>query len=96
MPPLSGGPKKVFLKIPLRVADDRGEAACHRSSAPRANACTKHEEIARDLQGQQQRLGDAMEQALDQVIDDDVLRLIFTACHPVLAVEGRVALHQTA
>ena len=56
----------------------------------------KHEEIARDLQGQQQRLGDAMEQALDQVIDDDVLRLIFTACHPVLAVEGRVALHQTA
>ncbi|HZO54553.1 MAG TPA: RNA polymerase sigma factor [Bryobacteraceae bacterium] len=52
----------------------------------------KHEEIARELQGQQQRLGEAMEQALDQVIDDDVLRLIFTACHPVLAVEGRVAL----
>ena len=52
----------------------------------------KHEEIARDLQAQQQRLGEAMEQALDQVIDDDVLRLIFTACHPVLAVEGRVAL----
>jgi RNA polymerase sigma-70 factor, ECF subfamily len=52
----------------------------------------KHGEIARDLQWQQQRLGEAMEQALDQVIDDDVLRLIFTACHPVLAVEGRVAL----
>ena len=33
-----------------------------------------------------------MEHALDQVIDDDVLRLIFTACHPVLAVEGRIAL----
>ena len=52
----------------------------------------KHEEIARELDGQQQRLGKALEQALDQVIDDDVLRLIFTACHPVLAVEGRVAL----
>src|SRR5689334_21235966 len=52
----------------------------------------KHEEIARDLELQQQRLGDALEQSLDQVIDDDVLRLIFTACHPVLAVEGRVAL----
>jgi RNA polymerase sigma factor (sigma-70 family) len=52
----------------------------------------KHEEIARELQVQQQRLGEAMDQALDQVIDDDVLRLIFTACHPVLAVEGRVAL----
>ena len=33
-----------------------------------------------------------MDQALDQVIDDDVLRLIFTACHPVLPVEGRIAL----
>jgi RNA polymerase sigma factor (sigma-70 family) len=52
----------------------------------------KHEEIARELQWQQQRLGEAMDQALDQVIDDDVLRLIFTACHPVLAVEGRIAL----
>src|SRR5215472_5306675 len=52
----------------------------------------KHEEIARELQGQQQRLGEAMDRALDQLIDDDVLRLIFTACHPVLAVEGRVAL----
>ncbi|HZI57553.1 MAG TPA: RNA polymerase sigma factor, partial [Verrucomicrobiae bacterium] len=52
----------------------------------------KHEEIARELQVQQQRLGEAMDQALDQVIDDDVLRLIFTACHPVLAVEGRIAL----
>ena len=52
----------------------------------------KHEEIAREIEGQQQRLGEAMDQALDQVIDDDVLRLIFTACHPVLAVEGRIAL----
>ncbi len=52
----------------------------------------KHEEITRELEYQQQRLGDAMDQALDQVIDDDVLRLIFTACHPVLAMEGRIAL----
>jgi len=52
----------------------------------------KHGEIARELEFQQQLLGEAMDQALDQVIDDDVLRLIFTACHQVLAVEGRVAL----
>jgi len=52
----------------------------------------KHEEVARELEWQQQRLGDELEQSLDQVIDDDVLRLIFTACHPVLAVEGRIAL----
>jgi RNA polymerase sigma factor (sigma-70 family) len=52
----------------------------------------KHEEIARELEWQQQQLADAMDHALDQVIEDDVLRLIFTACHPVLAVEGRIAL----
>src|SRR5580765_2507732 len=52
----------------------------------------KHGEIARALEFEEQRLGDAMDHALDQVIDDDVLRLIFTACHPVLAIEGRVAL----
>jgi RNA polymerase sigma-70 factor (ECF subfamily) len=52
----------------------------------------KHGEIARELEYQQQRLGDAMDHALDQVIDDDVLRLIFTACHPVLTLEARIAL----
>lgn len=52
----------------------------------------KHEEITRELESQQQRLGEAMDHALDQVIDDDVLRLIFTACHPVLPMEGRVPL----
>ncbi|HEY4086914.1 MAG TPA: RNA polymerase sigma factor, partial [Bryobacteraceae bacterium] len=52
----------------------------------------KHEEIARDLHAQQRQLGEAMDQALDQVIDDDVLRLIFTACHPAVAMEGRIAL----
>ena len=51
-----------------------------------------HEEIARELEWQQQQLGDALEHSLDQVIDDDILRLIFTACHPVLTVEARIAL----
>ncbi len=52
----------------------------------------KHGEIGRALDFEQRRLGEAMDEALDQVIDDDILRLIFTACHPVLAFEGRVAL----
>ncbi|MGH9775955.1 MAG: RNA polymerase sigma factor [Candidatus Acidiferrales bacterium] len=52
----------------------------------------KHEEITRELEFQQQQLADALEHSLDQVIDDDILRLIFTACHPVLALEGRIAL----
>lgn len=52
----------------------------------------KHEALARELEGQQQRLADALERAMDQVIDDDILRLIFTACHPILPVEARLAL----
>jgi RNA polymerase sigma factor (sigma-70 family) len=52
----------------------------------------KHEEITRELEFEQQQLADALEHSLDQVIDDDILRLIFTACHPVVAVEGRIAL----
>jgi RNA polymerase sigma-70 factor (ECF subfamily) len=52
----------------------------------------KHEDFARDLEVRQNRLSEELDLALDQVIDDDVLRLIFTACHPVLPVEGRVAL----
>jgi RNA polymerase sigma-70 factor, ECF subfamily len=35
----------------------------------------KHEEIAREVERQQQLLGDALEHSLDQVVDDDVLRL---------------------
>ncbi|MGA2250037.1 RNA polymerase sigma factor [Terracidiphilus sp.] len=52
----------------------------------------KHEQITRELEWQQQQLGDALEHSLDLVIDDDILRLIFTACHPILAMEGRIAL----
>ena len=47
----------------------------------------KHQEIARELEEREQRLGEEMERSLDQVIDDDVLRLLFTACHPAQAVE---------
>jgi RNA polymerase sigma-70 factor, ECF subfamily len=52
----------------------------------------KHAEIARELEIRQQQLADALDQSLDQTIDDDILRLIFICCHPVLAVEGRIAL----
>lgn len=52
----------------------------------------KHDEMAQELELRQRRLADELEQSLDQVIDDDVLRLIFTACHPVVAMEGRIAL----
>ena len=52
----------------------------------------KHEDIARELESQQHALADALEHSMDQVIDDDILRLIFTACHPILPMEARIAL----
>jgi len=54
----------------------------------------KHEELGQELQDQQKRQSGTpdVEQALDDDIGDDLLRLVFTACHPVLSTEARVAL----
>jgi len=49
----------------------------------------KHEELGREMD--KHDLPD-LNAALDDDIGDDLLRLIFTACHPVLSTEGRVAL----
>ena len=51
----------------------------------------KHEEVARDLDEEERSVPD-VEGAIDDDVRDDVLRLVFTACHPVLAPEARVAL----
>ena len=51
----------------------------------------KHRELAIDL-AELERETPGIEAALDEDIDDDLLRLIFTACHPVLTVEQRAAL----
>ena len=51
----------------------------------------KHEELGRDLDARQAAEAAAQEAALDDDIGDDLLRLIFTACHPVLT-EARGAL----
>lgn len=52
----------------------------------------KHEEIARELEDEQAHAGDAHLDALDDPIGDDLLRLVFTACHPVLTTHAQVAL----
>jgi RNA polymerase sigma factor (sigma-70 family) len=52
----------------------------------------KHEELGRDLEARQQAPARELEAALDDDIGDDLLRLIFSACHPVLSSEARVAL----
>ncbi|MBC5764678.1 RNA polymerase sigma factor [Ramlibacter albus] len=56
----------------------------------------KHEEIGHDLEAQEALIVpdfvDALDAARQDDIGDDLLRLIFTACHPVLSTEARVAL----
>jgi RNA polymerase sigma factor (sigma-70 family) len=52
----------------------------------------KHGELSRELQARQERAVAELETAIDDDIGDDLLRLIFTACHPVLAPEARTAL----
>jgi len=52
----------------------------------------KHEEIGRELEARQAMAAADFEAAIDDDIGDDLLRLIFTACHPVLSTEARVAL----
>ena len=51
----------------------------------------KHEIVARDMEQEQQAMPD-LDSALDDDIGDELLRLIFTACHPRLSREARAAL----
>jgi RNA polymerase sigma factor (sigma-70 family) len=52
----------------------------------------KHEELGRDMDARQEAAVAELENALDDDVGDDLLRLIFVACHPVLTPEARVAL----
>jgi len=55
-------------------------------------AARAHEEIGRDLEAERERAVADLDAALDDDIGDDLLRLVFTSCHPVLSREARVAL----
>ena len=52
----------------------------------------KHEQLGYEMEAEQGDYGLESAMDLDDDIGDDLLRLIFTACHPVLSVEARVAL----
>ncbi|HUC54235.1 MAG TPA: RNA polymerase sigma factor [Candidatus Cybelea sp.] len=51
----------------------------------------KHDQLGRELQSQEMAVPD-FDSALDDDIGDDLLRLVFISCHPVLSTEARVAL----
>jgi predicted RNA polymerase sigma factor len=52
----------------------------------------KHAEIGRDLDDESDASVEDIEAALDDDVGDEVLGLIFTACHPLLSPEARAAL----
>jgi predicted RNA polymerase sigma factor len=52
----------------------------------------KHEEVARELELERDRGGPDLDAALDDYVGDDLLRLMFLTCHPVLSKEARTAL----
>lgn len=71
----------------MQVAKHRAaDAARHEIMARR-----KQDEIGRDIDSEGPAMPD-LDEALDDEVADDLLRLIFTACHPVLPKEARIAL----
>lgn len=52
----------------------------------------KHAEIARDMDGAHDMTAETIEAALDDDLGDELLGLIFAACHPVISPEARAAL----
>ncbi|WP_149195130.1 RNA polymerase sigma factor [Luteimonas suaedae] len=52
----------------------------------------KHEQLAYELESEREDIDAKQEAALDDAVGDDLLRLIFIACHPVLSTEAQVAL----
>jgi predicted RNA polymerase sigma factor len=51
----------------------------------------KHAEIARELGEARGDLGEQLEAALDNDVGDELLGLIFIACHPVISADARVS-----
>ena len=52
----------------------------------------KHQELGREIEAQREMAVPDLDAAIDDDIGDDLLRLMFTTCHPVLSTEARVAL----
>jgi RNA polymerase sigma factor (sigma-70 family) len=52
----------------------------------------KHQELGYEIEIEQALTAPDLDAALDDDVGDDLLRLMFTACHPVLSTDARVAL----
>jgi RNA polymerase sigma factor (sigma-70 family) len=84
--PATGVPEKPGAWL---MTTARRRALDHLRRVPVLEA--KHKMLALDMEEQQQAMPD-WDSALDDDIGDEMLRLIFTACHPLLSREARAAL----
>jgi predicted RNA polymerase sigma factor len=81
--------------VPANPASWLTATATHRAVdlvRRRGRYADKLAELGRELTGYESSETDEVVAALDGHIEDDLLRLIFTACHPVLTTEARVAM----
>src|SRR6202162_4017628 len=85
--PESGGPDTPGAWL-MATAKHRAIDLLRRS----ARLERKHEELGRELDAREEIAVADLEAAIDDDIGDDLLRLVFISCHPVLSTEARVAL----
>ena len=52
----------------------------------------KHEQVGYEIEARQETAVPDLDAAIDDNVGDDLLRLVFISCHPILSVEARVAL----
>src|SRR4029079_6313088 len=52
----------------------------------------KHEELGYEMEAHQETAAPDLDAAIDDNVGDDLLRLVFISCHPVLSTEARVAM----
>ncbi|MBI3382702.1 MAG: RNA polymerase sigma factor [Aquabacterium sp.] len=89
--PLDGPPDNPAAWLMTTARNRALDYLRHRQMAE-----ARHEDLARDLEALEALtvpdFVDALDAARQDDIGDDLLRLIFTACHPILSTEARVAL----
>ena len=85
--PVSGVPEKPGAWL-MAIAKNRAIDMFRRNKRLER----KHEELGRELEDRQELAVAELEAQLDDQVGDDLLRLVFISCHPVLSTEARVAL----
>jgi RNA polymerase sigma factor (sigma-70 family) len=85
--PKTGVPEKPGAWL-MRTAKNRAIDKARQAKL----ASGRHAEIGRERDAEQDAAIEALEEALDDPVGDDLLRLIFVSCHPVLSTDARTAL----